>query len=79
MLNVIASIGFAFKIKNAIIFNKFDFNKKFIRNKKLSDDENLKLNSGFITNYNIDIYDYLKLKKNDLIIYILVKILIIFI
>jgi len=61
--DVISYISYAFNIKNAIIYNIYDKNNKFVKKKIYHDDENLKINSAYITNYNVDLYNYLKLKK----------------
>jgi len=63
LFNTISNISYAFKIKNAVLYNTYDMNNVFIKNKSILDDENLKINSAYITNYNIDLYNYLKLKK----------------
>lgn len=62
-LKIIAIISYAFKIKNIIIYSRYQYNNFFIKNKKINQDKNLNFNSAYITTYNYDIYQYLKFNK----------------
>lgn len=60
-LDLLSSISYAFNINTIILFNKYISNMKHI--KKKDNFEDLSINSAYITNYNYDIYNYLKFRK----------------
>ena len=62
-LDIIARIANAFMIKNVIIYNTYSYTYKFLNNPSINNDENLKVNSVYLNNYNLDIYNYIKFNK----------------
>ena len=62
-LDIIARIANAFMIKNVIIYNTYSYTYKFLNNQSINNDENLKVNSAYLNNYNLDIYNYIKFNK----------------
>ena len=66
LINIIAYIGYGFKIKEAII-NCTYINNKVMTSKKKTDEEIIQNDSAFITNHNLDIYNFLKYEKKRFI------------
>ena len=64
LIEIVSSIGCLIKINTAKLRNIYDSSKKFINNtiKKAEQEKNLKLNSAYNSNYNYDLYSYLKYK-----------------